>query len=176
MYARTCDGNDENGGALSRLQFCVSSFDHDIDPELQLLVGRDDPAPVEVGRLVHLEERGAAALFAPELEHEGADLLRGVGKLELGNVLRHGLHTRSRAALDAEARPMPERVGPVRYEVAASPWSSTTRLCASVTQMRRASASGIAAVITRSADGPRPVPWNDPAAIRSPSSPVTHNQ
>src|SRR4029079_12874159 len=26
MYARTCEGNDENGGALSRLQFCVSSF------------------------------------------------------------------------------------------------------------------------------------------------------
>src|SRR4051812_26916210 len=26
MYARTCDGNDENGGAFSRLQFCVSSL------------------------------------------------------------------------------------------------------------------------------------------------------
>src|ERR1700690_4327709 len=26
MYARTCDGNDENGGAFNRLQFCVSSF------------------------------------------------------------------------------------------------------------------------------------------------------
>src|SRR4029079_2635113 len=26
MYARTCDGNDEKGGALSRLQFCVSSL------------------------------------------------------------------------------------------------------------------------------------------------------
>src|SRR5260370_17593245 len=25
MYARTCDGNDENGGAFNRLQFCVSS-------------------------------------------------------------------------------------------------------------------------------------------------------
>src|SRR6266404_8781372 len=25
MYARTCDGNDENGGAFSRLQFCVFS-------------------------------------------------------------------------------------------------------------------------------------------------------
>src|SRR6478672_5506692 len=25
MYARTWDGNDENGGAFSRLQFCVSS-------------------------------------------------------------------------------------------------------------------------------------------------------
>src|SRR6476660_4516815 len=25
MYARTCDGYDENGGAFSRLQFCVSS-------------------------------------------------------------------------------------------------------------------------------------------------------
>src|SRR5438128_7918566 len=25
MYARTCDGYDENGGALSRLQFCVFS-------------------------------------------------------------------------------------------------------------------------------------------------------
>src|ERR1700686_2462558 len=26
MYARTCDGNDENGGAFSRLQFWVSSL------------------------------------------------------------------------------------------------------------------------------------------------------
>src|SRR5438105_12788794 len=26
MYARTCDGNDENGGAFNRLQFCVSSL------------------------------------------------------------------------------------------------------------------------------------------------------
>src|SRR6516165_5882028 len=26
MYARTCDGNDENGGTFKRLQFCVSSF------------------------------------------------------------------------------------------------------------------------------------------------------
>ena len=25
MYARTCDGYDENGGAFSRLQFCVFS-------------------------------------------------------------------------------------------------------------------------------------------------------
>src|SRR5215813_4957395 len=25
MYARTCDGYDENGGAFNRLQFCVSS-------------------------------------------------------------------------------------------------------------------------------------------------------
>src|SRR5690349_20234447 len=24
-YARTCDGNEENGGAFNRLQFCVSS-------------------------------------------------------------------------------------------------------------------------------------------------------
>src|SRR5262245_49412539 len=26
MYARTCDGNEENGGAFRRLQFCVSSL------------------------------------------------------------------------------------------------------------------------------------------------------
>src|SRR5690348_13277062 len=26
MYARTCDGNDENGGAFNRLQFWVSSL------------------------------------------------------------------------------------------------------------------------------------------------------
>ena len=65
-------------------------LDDDDDPELQLLVRRHDRAAIEVGGLVHLAQRRAATVLAPEVEDEGPDAQRVLGEVEGGNVLRHG--------------------------------------------------------------------------------------
>ena len=65
-------------------------------PSCSSLYARMMRAPVELGRLVHFEQRRSATLLAPEVEHEGAHLLGVVGELEFGDVLRHGPQTSDR--------------------------------------------------------------------------------
>src|SRR5437660_6949371 len=64
--------------------------------ELELLVGLDGVAPREAGGLMNVEQRGAAAVLAPVLPYELAQLEGVVGPLEGRNILRHARHGNDR--------------------------------------------------------------------------------
>src|SRR5207342_1048248 len=123
-------------------------------PELELFVGGRDRPPIELRRLVHLAQCRPAPVLAPELEQERPDPERVVGELEGGDVLRHAAESRSPG-----------------YDSLAS---RTTLSLSFVTQIRRAASSGSAEVSVTSTSPP--VPRNEPAGTRLPSSPVSHSQ
>ena len=147
MYARTCDGYDENGGAFSRLQFCVFSSTVIDDPELELLVGLDDRG---AGRArsprAPRAASGRARARTRSRRRRRAPAWRVSENSKAGTFC--GMPPRSRVPLRGKRRCRARRARPCRLS--------------SVTQIRRASSSGSAAVSVSSTSSP--VPRNVPAA------------
>ena len=120
-----------------------------------------------LGRLVDLAQRRAAAVLAPELEHEGAHLLGVVGELEGRDVLRHvAARLRRRCSCRRDyAESGADGKSSVEHDlvlVVGDPDPPGLRERDRGHEPELASGS--------------PLPWNVPAAIRWPSSPVTQSQ